>query len=240
MDPKTRAAAAAVVPDKGHKRTRAAPLAGFDTDSASEPDDGAPQPSDEPAAAATAPSLTRMQLVTRRLKRTREAVAAVASLQAHLLERLREHHRRFALRHGHAGTKDGATAVAAAAEALGLAAPGACCVAPPTAASAPGAAPPGQPLSPCTAPPLPLSPYCLRHILLDPRQVAYVADADGEPRLRKPGEAPPVVAAAAVVVVQAPVEGGAMGGDAKAAEVGGDGAVGTAPVPDDALPQMEE
>ena len=223
------------MPDKGHTRTRA-PLAGFDTDS--EPDASAPQPSDDPAAAATAPSLTRLQLVTRRLKRTREAVSAVASLQGHLLERLREHHRRFALRHGHAGTKDGAAAVAAAAEALGLAAPGACCAAP-HATSAPGAAPPGQPLSPCTAPPLPLSPYCLRHILLDSRQVAYVPDADGEPRLRRPGDAPPVVAAAPAVVQAPAVEVGDMGGDARAAAAGGNGAVGSALVQTEgAPPQM--
>jgi hypothetical protein len=223
MDTKTRRAAAA---DKGQKRTRSAPLAGLDT-SASEPDDSGPQPGDAPTATA-APPLTRLQLVTRRLKRTREAVAAVASLQTQLLERLREHHRRFALRHGHAGNKDGAAAVATAAEALGLAAPGVCCAAPPAAAPSTGA-PTGQPPSPCTAPPLPLSPFCLRHILLDPRQLAYVADTDGEPRLRKPGDAPPAVAAAPAVV-QVPVEGGDMGGDTRAEE--GDGEV------EDVPPQM--
>ena len=132
----------------------------------------------EAAAAAldgTEPCLSRLDLVRRRLARTREALSAYTRVHWRLLERLREHHRRFVLRHGHVGTKDAAAAVASAREAAGL--PEVCI------AAVDG---------PCTARPLPLSHYCVRHILLDPAQVLYVADESGAPRLRTKEDPPPV------------------------------------------------
>ena len=240
-------------PVKGSKRTRPAPLAGFDTDSQSDEEGGGDAERGQyPAAAAAADgapapaSLTRLQLVARRLGRAREAVATLAGVQAQLLEKLREHHRRFALRHGHPGTKDGAAGVAAAGEALGLGPHGGCCVAPPSAAAAPP--PDGRPgqLLPCTEPPLPLSSFCAAHILLDPHQVAYVPGKDGRPRLRQPGDAPPAAVTAcpaAAAVVQASLVVCGNGGDVRLREEADrqkHPQLGSAPGPEDGPPQVEE
>lgn len=162
-------------------------------------------------------SLSRLELVRRRLGRTREALAAATRVQWRLLERLREHHRRFVLRHGHVGTKDGAAAVAAARLAAG-GGPDVCAagrggqqsaLAPPVA-GATGAS------GPCTCRPLPLSRFCLRHILLDPAQVLYVADEHGAPRLRTAQDPPPAVTVTVTAAAAPPVPppGAHVGGDA--------------------------
>ena len=184
--------------------------------------------------------------MARRLGRAREAAATLAGVQAQLLEKLREHHRRFALRHGHPGTKDGAAGVAAAGEALGLGPHGGCCVAPPSAAAAPPPdGRPGQHL-PCTEPPLPLSSFCAAHILLDPHQVAYVPGKDGRPRLRQPGDAPPAAVTAcpaAAAAVQASLVVCGNGGDVRLGEEADRQKYpqfGSAPGPEDGPPQVEE
>ena len=126
-------------------------------DASEDADHGAPAPA--PSGEQT---LSRLEVVRRRLARTREALRAYSRVQWRLLQRLREHHRRFFLRHGHAGTKEAAAAQTQAKEEAGL--PSVC--------------------ASCGSLPLPLARHCLAHILQDTQQVLYVAGEDGAPRLR--------------------------------------------------------
>jgi len=121
--------------------------------------------------AGPAPQLGALALARRRLGRTRAALEAYRRVQARLLGRLRESHRRFVFRNGHAGGKEAGACAAAAREAAGL---GAGCAA-----------------AACARAPLPLARFCRAHIGLDERQVLYVAVAGGTARLRQASDAPP-------------------------------------------------
>ena len=133
-------------------------------------------------------ALSSLGVVRRRLGRTRAALAAYQRTHSRLLLRLREQHRRFFLRAGHCGSKEAASAAAAAREAEGL---GAGCAAPPSSGA-----------KTCPHPPLPLARFCRSHILLDDTQVLYVAGPLG-PRLRTASD-PGLLTAAPTPVPPAP------------------------------------
>jgi len=108
---------------------------------------------------------TRAAVLGRRLARTRAAIRVYESEQARLHERLRERHRRFVIRAGHIGSKEGAAAAGLRREALKQSQAGPC--------AAPA----------CAAEALPLARFCIAHICSQPGQVLYRPQEGGGVRL---------------------------------------------------------
>lgn len=137
----------------GDEAAGAPPLADGDADDSGDDDDNEP--------------LQRGALLSRRLARTRAALALYRRLQLRLLERLRERHRRFVVRHGHIGSRESAHAAAARREAMRQLPHAAPCAVPGCGASA-----------------LALCSHCFAHVCLEPKQLLYVPGPDGAPQLR--------------------------------------------------------
>ncbi|MDA9098211.1 zf-C3Hc3H domain-containing protein [bacterium] len=107
-------------------------------------------------------------LIRRRLARMRDLNKLYEDQYWRLLEDLRKHHYRFALRHGHGGRKDDALTETQAREKTG-GAQLTCCS-----------------FENCDERPMPLTTFCFAHILQDTKQVLYTAgsekdDEKGEP-----------------------------------------------------------
>ena len=98
-------------------------------------------------------ALTQRRGVERRLKRARELRALYRDQYWRLLEELRAKQRRFALKHGHDGSRDAGAAVNDARERAGYAR--VCAV------------------EECERCPMALTSHCFKHIALDDAQVLY-------------------------------------------------------------------
>ncbi len=163
-----------------HRRLRARSVPGLHSCSESGSDGDAPP---LPAASLAAeddgedddtatPSLPRAALVARRLARTRAALSLYTRLHWRLIERLRERHRRYVIRHGHIGSKEGAHAAAQRREAMRQAPAAACAVAG------------------CGAPAIALCRHCFSHVCFEEGQQLYrPGRAGAPPRLWAAGDA---------------------------------------------------
>lgn len=108
-------------------------------------------------------TVSQEELVRRRLGRMKELQTLYKEQYWRLLEELRKKHWRFYVCNGHSGRKEDAAALAQEREKEGL--PAACCV------------------EECKMRPVPLSHYCLAHIIQDPRQVLYMDGGEDGPVL---------------------------------------------------------
>jgi hypothetical protein len=136
----------------------------------------------EPPSDLLAPhALACAALATRRLSRTRAALAVYKRMHWQLLERLREQHRRYVICHGHIGSKEGAHAAAQRREAI--------CQPPAAPCAAPG----------CEAGAMALCGHCFTHVCLEPGQQLYRPAASGAPP-RLCTEADPVLELAPVAL----------------------------------------
>jgi hypothetical protein len=143
-------------------------------------------------------------LIRRRLGRMKELNALYEEQYWRLLEDLRRRHYRFALRHGHGGRKEDATAETFAREKIGATQLSECCV------------------EGCCERPMPLAAHCFAHILNDPKQLLYApaaeesrGAADPEPVLRTQEDGRSREEKdAGVATIASPKARGEQGGDA--------------------------